>query len=339
MSKYDVSVIIPVYNTEEYLRECIDSVLLQESVNVEVICVNDESPDDSLDILQELSQLNSNLSYIDQENTGGATAINNGLAVATGEFVMILDSDDIIPSETLCSLVSIARNNVSDVAIGKVIRFDAVSSEHAYDTEWITHDYDNFPKDEYNYLYKSGIYNGKLLRRSFLEKHNIKFVDGLLYADRPFMYLCFYYANSISIVNRVTHYWRQRNTRKNRSITDRKNEFKTLRDRIESMVITRSLLQKEENQIKAQKHIIYAEKDNGIRPLWHLKHIGMHELPRFYEITHDYYSGVNEGSYSSYKLEQRIIVRSIKEGWVLRYFFFRRIIYIFCQIKVAYVKY
>ena len=344
MSKYDVSVIIPVYNTEEYLRECIDSVLLQENVNVEVICVNDESPDGSLDILKELSLLNDNLSYIDQKNTGGATAINNGLTVATGEFIMILDSDDTIPSETLCALVTVSRENLSDIAVGKVIRFDEVSSEDAYDTEWITHDYGCFPEEEYSHLYQSGIYNGKLLRRSFLESHDIKLIDGLLYADRPFMYLCFYYANCVSVVDQVTHHWRQRSTRNNLSITDRKNDFKILGDRMESMEITRSLLQKESDQTRAEKHIVHAEKDNGIRPLWHLKYIRMHDLFQFYKITQGYYSKVNKKSYSDYKLEKRMIVRSLKEGWLIRYFlsaglytFFAKLELFMLNIK-AYLK-
>jgi len=334
MNKYDVSVIIPVYNTAEYLKECVDSVLLQERVNVEIICVNDESPDNSLDILKELSRLNDNLSYINQKNTGGATAINNGLAVATGEFVMILDSDDIIPSETLCSLVSVSRKNASDIVVGKVIRFDEVSSEDAYDTEWITHDYDCFPEEEYSHLYQSGVYNGKLLRRSFLESHDIKFVGGLLYADRPFMYLCFYYADCVSIVDRVTHYWRQRNTRNNLSITDRKNDFKALSDRVESMEITRSLLQKEKDQSRAEKHIVYAEKDNGIRPLWHLKYIRMHDLFQFYKITQSYYSKINKKSYSDYKLEKRMIVQSLKEGWLLRYFLFAGLYTFFAKLEL-----
>jgi len=319
MKKFDVSVVVPVYNTEEYLHTCIESVLLQGDVTVEMICVNDESPDDSLTMLKEFSERYEGFKYINQANTGGATAINNGVAIAQGDYVMILDSDDMLPEETLTTMVSMARKNSSDVVLGKAIRFgDGLGEETVYDTVWIYHDIDKFPENEYSYLYRNGFYNGMLFNRAFLEQHNIRFVDGLLYADRPYMYLCYYHAKNISVLNRTTHYWRRRGESNNLSITDRKNDMKTLSDRVESMEIIRSELLELEGS-RAKKHLIYAEHNIGIRPLWHLKHLKLRNILQFYKITQKYYSNVSDESYADYGAHQRLIVRSLNEGWLLRY--------------------
>ena len=92
-----ISIVVPVYNTEQYLDECLQSILKQTIIeNIELICVNDGSSDNSLEILNLYKEKFPNMIIIDQKNSGAPTARNNGLRVATGEYVYFIDSDDYI---------------------------------------------------------------------------------------------------------------------------------------------------------------------------------------------------------------------------------------------------
>ena len=90
-----VSVIIPVYNVEKYLQKCLDSVINQTYKNLEIICVDDGSPDNSGGILDAYAQNDSRIIVIHQENAGVSAARNRGLDAATGEYIAFVDSDDV----------------------------------------------------------------------------------------------------------------------------------------------------------------------------------------------------------------------------------------------------
>ena len=106
--KPKVSIIIPIYNHEKYLRECLDSVVNQTMNDIEIICVNDGSTDGSLDILKEYANNDNRLKIVDKKNTGLGPSRNVGLDYISGEYVMFLDSDDML------------RNNACEVAYGKI---------------------------------------------------------------------------------------------------------------------------------------------------------------------------------------------------------------------------
>ena len=89
-----LSVIIPVYNDEKYLRECLDSVCNQTLDDIEIICINDGSTDSSPEILNEYSQADERIIIINQENRGPAASRNNGLDIAKGEYIAFLDAAD-----------------------------------------------------------------------------------------------------------------------------------------------------------------------------------------------------------------------------------------------------
>lgn len=93
-----ISVIIPVYNVEQYLRECLDSVVSQSLADIEIIAINDGSPDNSLSILKEYEAKDTRVKIIDKQNEGVGKARNDGIKAAAGEFVAFMDSDDYYPS-------------------------------------------------------------------------------------------------------------------------------------------------------------------------------------------------------------------------------------------------
>ena len=97
-----VSIVLPVYNMEKYLRECLDSIINQTMTDIEVICVNDASTDSSLDILREYAAKDSRVIIIDSEtNNGLGGARNLGLPHATGKYLIYLDSDDIFDTKMI----------------------------------------------------------------------------------------------------------------------------------------------------------------------------------------------------------------------------------------------
>ena len=110
-----VSVIIPVYNVEEYLRECLDSVVNQTLKEIEIICVDDGSTDNSLEILKEYAKKDSRITVITQQNLHAGVARNAGLAVARGEYLSFLDSDDFFELNMLEETYEVAKTENSDL--------------------------------------------------------------------------------------------------------------------------------------------------------------------------------------------------------------------------------
>ena len=100
-----VSVIVPVYNMSKYLRQCLDSVLSQTLKEIEIICVDDGSTDDSLEILSEIAVKDSRVRVLQQENKGSGAARNYGISEARGEYIAFMDSDDWYPSDDVLEVL------------------------------------------------------------------------------------------------------------------------------------------------------------------------------------------------------------------------------------------
>lgn len=110
-----LSIIIPIYNVEEYLRKCLDSVINQTYKNLEIICINDGSPDNSYKILEEYSNKDSRIVVITQKNKGVAAARNQGLLKATGDFITFVDPDDWIELDYYETALNALTKNEVDV--------------------------------------------------------------------------------------------------------------------------------------------------------------------------------------------------------------------------------
>ena len=112
-----VSVIVPVYNVEQYLARCLDTVLAQTYENLEVICVNDGSTDNSLNILEHYARFDSRIKIVNKENGGLGSARNAGIKEAEGKYILFLDSDDYIASFAVEHLVKNAEKNNADICL------------------------------------------------------------------------------------------------------------------------------------------------------------------------------------------------------------------------------
>lgn len=117
-----VSVIVPVYNTEEFLPRCLDSIINQTLKEIEIICINDGSKGNALEILEEYASKDSRIKIINQENSGISKVRNKGVHVACGEFIAFVDSDDTISENFLELLYTNAKKYDADIACGEINR-------------------------------------------------------------------------------------------------------------------------------------------------------------------------------------------------------------------------
>jgi cellulose synthase/poly-beta-1,6-N-acetylglucosamine synthase-like glycosyltransferase len=112
-----VSVIMPVYNTQRYLRECLDSVVNQTLRNIEIICVDDSSTDGSPEILREYQAKDERITILKQEKSNAGAARNLGLSIASGEYLSFLDSDDFFELTMLEHMYACAKNRNADIVV------------------------------------------------------------------------------------------------------------------------------------------------------------------------------------------------------------------------------
>lgn len=221
-----ISVVIPVYNVEEYLRECIDSVLKQTYETFEIILVDDGSTDASGAICDEYAKKDARIQVIHQKNQGLSGARNTGCTSANGKYVYFLDSDDWILPETLEELLVKAEQESAEAVF-----FDAYSfadrpekfqveqrylRKHAYETE---EGYEVLKKLQDNGEYHSAV-PLLFLKRDFLQNHKIQFESGILYEDMLYTYEVYCRAKRVAHVSKAFY---QRRYRSNSIMTSRKN--------------------------------------------------------------------------------------------------------------------
>lgn len=131
MRKPLISVVVPVYNVEEYLRECLDSILNQNEGRFEIVAVNDGATDSSREILAEYASLDDRIRIVDQENMGLSGARNTGVAAAAGEYIAFVDSDDFVAPDYLSKMLENAEAHFSDISVcGRAIYSDGISRHH-----------------------------------------------------------------------------------------------------------------------------------------------------------------------------------------------------------------
>lgn len=112
-----ISIIIPVYKTEQYLKRCVESVLAQTYQDLEIILVNDGSPDNSLKICYEYAEMDRRIKVVNKENGGVASARNAGIDLAAGEYIGFVDSDDYIEPDMFELLVGLINEYKADISI------------------------------------------------------------------------------------------------------------------------------------------------------------------------------------------------------------------------------
>ena len=209
MSAPLISIIIPIYNVEPYLRRCLDSITSQTYTNLEIILVDDGSPDSCPQICDEYAAKDNRIIVIHKANGGLSDARNTGTKLANGEYIFYLDADDEIPPDSISLLIEQVRLHPSvELVIGEM-----QSSPHskAYDTFYLKDsDYINSNLWVRKLFFR--IHNrlpvnacNKLINKQFLVQNHLFFEKGLIHEDELWMFYTAQKASQIAFVHRTTY--------------------------------------------------------------------------------------------------------------------------------------
>ena len=210
----ELTIIVPVYNVEKYLRKCLDSILAQTIKDIEVIAINDGSTDSSLAILHEYEKKDKRLQAVSRENGGAGAARNTGLALAKGEFLFFHDPDDFCAPQMLERLVANAEQYNSDVVVaGRMLYDDAAASvikevhlpKHVVSAKQ-PFDYRDVA-DRFFASFGFAPWN-KLFRHDFIKKAKLRFQEIPRTNDMYFVNIALASAKRISALDEALYYYR-----------------------------------------------------------------------------------------------------------------------------------
>ena len=204
-----VSVIIPVYNVEHYLRECMESILNQTLAELELICVDDGSTDGSLEILREYEKKDKRVIVLTQDNLGGGAARNQGLAIARGEYLSLLDSDDFFDPQMLELSYKQCKSLDAQICVYQVQRYEDTTGKTWLDKGSFKEA--NIPaKEVFSYrdmpdsilnTFQNWAWN-KLISRKLVEENHIRFQEIHRTNDFLFVASCMVKAERITVLRR-----------------------------------------------------------------------------------------------------------------------------------------
>lgn len=210
-----ISVIIPVYKVEAYLKECVDSVLGQNYKDIEVLLVDDGSPDHCPEICDEYAERDSRVRVIHKENGGLSDARNAGLDMAQGEFVMFLDSDDWwIDNKVLDDIVDLINEHNADVVLFDRITYTSDGKIHYPNTETLKKINDLTFDDAVFELSKHGKFDisaaTKVVRAGIIKGNSLRFIKGIYSEDIDWTFALFQFVHSVAGLERPIYCYRKR---------------------------------------------------------------------------------------------------------------------------------
>lgn len=225
-----VSIVIPVYNVEKYLKQCLDSIINQTLRDIEIICVNDGSKDNSLSIIKEYAQKDNRIKIIDKQNSGYGDSVNKGFDIAAGEYVAIVEPDDYIDTNMYLELYEIANQNNVDFVKADFYRFtgeqeneklfyNKIDSSDKYYNKIVDLENDIDPFDITISTW-TGIY-----KREFLNQNNIRHntTPGASFQDSGFWFQTFVCGKKAYFVSKP--FYRNRRDNENSSVYDKSKVY------------------------------------------------------------------------------------------------------------------
>jgi len=242
-----VSVIVPIYNVEAYLAECLDSLAAQTFSDYEVVVVDDGSPDGSRKIADEYAARDARVRVFERPNGGLGAARNTGVRHARGRFLTFLDSDDVLPPNALNALVASALKSDSDIVVGSLRRFD---DARTWAPGWVDRVHlvpltgvrlEAFPP-----LIRNLYTCDKLFRSDFWREQDVWFREGVAYEDQPLVTQLLARARAIDVIPDAVYHYRRREDLS--SISQQTATVADLRQRIEAWRISRQTLTRETSE-------------------------------------------------------------------------------------------
>lgn len=211
-----VSLLIPVYNVEKYLNECLESATNQSLSDIEIICINDGSTDSSPAIIREYMESDARIKMIDKPNSGYGASMNKGLDVAQGKYIAILESDDFFEPDALEKLVHAAETYNTQVAKANFWLYWSEPQEKNELFELVTGDMTGCAIDPHEateiFYSKPSIWSA-IYRRDFLDENGIRFLEtpGASFQDSAFNFKVWASANRVVLLRDPVLHYRQDN--------------------------------------------------------------------------------------------------------------------------------
>lgn len=204
-----ISIIVPIYNVEHYLRECLESILNQTFKQFELILVNDGSSDKSGKICAEYAKLDNRVILINKNYGGVSSARNTGLAIAKGEYIGFVDSDDYIHKDMYKDLYELCNKTNSDISISKLgreVNGEVINKEK----EFFIKEMDN--SEAMKELFKGILYRFSLCNKLFKKKcfNGIQFPEGRIHEDLSTTYRLFANSNKATYINKIGYIYVKR---------------------------------------------------------------------------------------------------------------------------------
>ena len=216
MNVPSISIIVPVYNVEQYLRQCLDSLVNQTLRDIEIICVDDGSTDDCPSILQEYAARDERIRIVTQKNAGLSAARNTGMKVMRAPYVMFCDSDDWY-EHNMCEIMYYAIDGEDDVEIAMCARmmeyeYEASQAERRSDERFSVLHYSGRTELSRKILLHdlSPTVWSKIFRCSFLSANRIQFPEGLEFEDWYFFNICAAHVTHMVFVQERLYHYRRR---------------------------------------------------------------------------------------------------------------------------------
>ena len=228
-----ISVIVPIYNVEKYLKECLDSIINQSLKDIEIILINDGSKDKSKEIIEKYKKNDNRIIAIHKENKGYGHSCNLGLKTAKGEYIAIVEPDDFIDSKMYEDLYNIAKQNDSDIVKSCFFEnFDARNYKTIKKPNWTFRENIGNKTFKIDSAYEFFFYHpsiwSAIYKKDFLDKNKIKFIEapGAGWTDNPFQVQTLCLAQKINYTPKAYYYWRKLNIDESKDLKDTTIPFK-----------------------------------------------------------------------------------------------------------------
>ncbi|NMO50353.1 CDP-glycerol:glycerophosphate glycerophosphotransferase [Actinoplanes sp. TBRC 11911] len=308
-----LSVVVPIYNVAPYLEECLASVAAQYHRHLEVIMVDDGSTDDSGAIAAAFAERDRRFILVTQANAGLGAARNTGTRHATGDYLMFVDSDDVLPPYAAELLISSIEATGSDFACGNVLRLTSrgLHQSGLHKTPFATTRLGTHVSRHSSLMDDRTAWN-KVFRRSFWDAHELAFPEGVLYEDIPVTVPAHVLAKSVDVLDVPVYYWREREGAE-KSITQRRGEVRGFLDRLAGVrEVSRFLGEQRQRKLKR----IY---DGSV--LTGDLMIFMRELPRagddfreaFLDGCHEFLDTVDARVFDELPAQQRVLWQLVRK--------------------------
>lgn len=314
MERKLLSIIVPIYNVQGYLHDCIDSLLEQnlDKSLYDIILINDGSIDLSGNIIDRYNEMYENVKVYHYENSGLGATRNKGINLAQSKYIAFLDSDDFVPKKAYASLLESALYNDADVITSPVERFE----NNKYSRSGLHKKVDfnskvgTTLKDTPSLLYDTTSTN-KIYNVEFLKTNNLCFPEGIVYEDIYFTMSAYSKAKKINIIETITYIWRIRNG-ETISISQDRFNIKSYKDRINTCLSTLKFLQENADILVSkefEKRIVVFDL-----PLFFPEYQNTNEVytKEFIKLTNDALKNLDNNLIKNCDYRKQVIYEAIK---------------------------